>query len=1354
MTDSDPRRETPLPPGSRFRGYQILSELGSGGFGRVYKARRASTGQLAAIKVLRFRENDSDEFVDRQRRRFLREMHICAHLSHPHIVRLIDHSRESDPVLYAVFDYVSGDTLDRVLEEEGALDPREAVLLMSQVLDGLVCAHERSVVHRDLKPANIIVTKTGARRHPMILDFGLGGFEQSRVEEQAARITMTHEGLGTPAYAAPEQLRGEPPTARCDLYSWGLIFIECLTGQRVIEGRTLDAVVHKQLGPEPLPIPASVAGGALGPLLASVTEKNPLRREHSASAVFEALDAIPRDRILADGAAAAAAVQPAPKSPTQPSDSLAHLPWEKRQLTVLSCRVRVTNPDGSAPEPEEHARLLRLHLANTRDLVERRGGTPCGVLGTRMLAVFGYPRAAEDATGRAARCALRIIEDLQASPVRPGGSTGVRVEVHVGIHTGLEVVPAPHPELELRGELALGSTPDIACALDELAGAGEILLSEASARLVRGEPPLQPHGEHAVRGLDEQTPVFRVASQGEIEPEPTREPELVGRSAELRQLEQARAAAEAGSPQVQWIRGDAGIGKSRLLQELRTHVSREAWVECHCSPEAQNSPLRPIVDALAGVLAGDDVEAFLERNGIELAVAVPVLCSLLSLPLPAGYQEPPMGPEKRKETTFQCLLDLLFRIAERRPLVFVVEDLHWADPTTRELLVRMVDDASTWELGGSGPLYLCVLLSSRLELEPWRGLLEVPLIQLSNLTPAEARGMVKSLFASERPVPDSLVETIVNRADGVPLFLEEVAGMMRDGPEAAADSERRFSVEIPANLRDLLAVRLDRLPADVRETAQRAACLGREFHTDVLEAVTPLAASELRLHLDALVASGLVHRRSGRQANTCFFKHGLVRDAAYESVVSDRRRHLHETIARSLAERFPELATTRPEVLAHHFERAGLAAEACRYWSDAGRLARSRWANAEASLHWQRGIELLRGLPESDDRLREELRFQRRLGNTLMTIHGYASAEVEPTFTRALEICTKLGDPDGLFQAINGLWGFHVVRADTTRTRELAREQAQLAEQTGRPYQKMAALHSAGVTAFYAGELGAAWPALDRAQKLWEALPPKEWARLTSAVQSPTSIPCYVTWCQLLSGRPDSAVRFFEGTLERIRKRGNPYLLVETLNHGIAVWHDLGEPSVVRHFADEVIVLCREHGFGLWRPVAESARGWSRVLDGEVEEGLRELARGFEAYRRTGARTPLAYRTAYWVEALLAAGRVEEGLAKVEQCLDEFAGNLDRFYDAEIHRLRGELLRRSGEPERAAESYRIARDLARRQGARWLELRACLAAARQARDEGHVDGARADLEALVQSLTEGAETRDLREARALLNASA
>jgi TOMM system kinase/cyclase fusion protein len=1203
--------------------------------------------------------------------------------------------------------------------------------VLALVLDALACAHARAVVHRDLKPANIMVHASGVRRHAMVLDFGLGGFVEA-TRARSSRITRSGELVGTPIYAAPEQLWGDPSTARSDLYSWGLVLIECLTGRAAIEGRTVESVLHMQLGPDPVPVPEGIARSPLGVAVRRVTEKDPAQRDVAIAELLETLDDVAAGRITTGEEPGVGEGRGSSAPAVGRSERR-----EQRQITRMSCRFRVVPVEGAAPDPEELERILELHFAACREIVERGGGRLSGVVGSRILFAFGIPTAREDAARRAVRSALDAVEELQRNPTREVERSGIRVELYVGIHTGVEIVSAS-------GEGGPATTADVASALDACAEAGEVLLSERSAELLRGDPQVVRTSLSAVAGMELRESVFRACGPGEPGSERL-ESVFVGRERELAELERTWRQADAGSPRLLWVRGEAGIGKTRLVREFRRRVAEAPWLECRCSPDRSETPLSPLAEALAPALG--DLPQRLRELEIEAQPALPLLSALLSRPLPDGFRQPELGPERRKELTFQCLLEVLFRYAAQRGLLLVVEDLHWSDPTTREFLERLAEEVRGRPAVDDEPLRLCVLLTSRPGFSSWTDRLELPVLQLAGLEPPEARRLIVSLAQAQRDLGAELVDAALRRAEGIPLFLEEVTRMLCRG-----DGGGRTSSSIPGNLQDLLAARLDVLDAPVKDTAQRAALLGREFPLELLEAMSP-SPGELDAHIQTLRGEGLIlHQR--RAPGRFAFKHALLRDVAYASLPPSRRRHEHEVIARLLEDRFPGEAASRPETLAHHFEQAGCAQEALQYWNAAGRLARSRWANHEAVHHWRRALALLPGLPDDDLRRKSELQIQRRLGNTLMTTEGYASQGVERCFQRARELCVELGDEGNLFRALNGLWGVHLTRADS-RTRELAREIAAMGMPQdgggGDRVRELAALFAIGVTAFYAGKQAEALPVLERALAVRDDMDAEELARSAATSGAVTGVPCYVAWCRLLSGRPDAAVDALEAWIASTREGGSPYALAEALNHAIALWHDLDEAKRVREIAEEVIALSRMHGFTQWAAVAESAHGWTRVLGGEEEAGLRQIEAGMDRYRRTGAGNPLAYRTAYAVEALLAAGRIEAGIARVERCLEEYRHQHDRFWDVELIRRKGELLAAAGREAAAKECFAQALRSSRRQGAHWLALRAARSALEHAAGGREVVERREELRGALEKIEGGEGTRDVRAARAWLS---
>jgi TOMM system kinase/cyclase fusion protein len=1335
-------RDLSLSVGSIFQGgYEIVDQLGAGTFGRVYQARQLSTGQPVAIKILRGWQDSGRADVETQRERFRREMRLSAELSHPNIVRLIDSGESAEGTLYAVFEFVPGSTLKDILAAGGRLCWGETLHLMTQVLDALSCAHARGVVHRDLKPENIMVTRTGARRNALVLDFGLGGFVGEAQGWALPRLTATQEMMGTPCYAAPEQLRGEPPTTRSDLYSWGLIFLECLTGELAVGGGSAQDVLLKQLGPEPVRIPSTIGNRRLRRLLETVTAKPVERRNATIEGLLQELSRLEASALDAPSAA---------------PDLQLVTEGERRQLTVICCGLGVASRDGSAPDLEDVDQLLHAQHALYEQLAGRSGGQLASVLADQVLLVFGYPHARENDARRAVHTALRIAAEVERANARLEAEQGSRLEVRIGVHTGLVIV---HELRQVARETLpdlVGLTPRVATRLAGLAAPGEILVSPDTLRLLRNEFVTEPAGEHPVCEDGHRLSVFRVTGeQGPAAGAETmlrvRETPLVGRSHQLNELLDIWSGTAAKRGRTVLISGEPGIGKSRLLRELRRRVPARGWLECRCAPENQDTPLRPVADML--MAAEEPLESLLARYGSDLAESFPLLAAALSLP-PNGKQlTAQLTPERQKELAFNALVTLFFRMAEAHPRVLALEDLHWADPTTLELLALLVREVeATPELDTEPAPRLSLVLTARPEFTPPWSLSDLSLIPLPRLTTSDVEEMVRAAIADGQSLPRGMLEEVIRHADGVPLFVEEVTrvlietGILAEETQESATDGSTF--EIPGTLRDLLAARLDALSPSARETAQLAAVLGREFRWELLRATTPKDETTLREDLRELTEAAIVFPRRSARAESYAFKHALVRDAAYETMVRATRQTTHLRVANTLRERFPDLERDRPEILAQHFEQGGKLVTAVEYWTEAGDRTMGRGAYAESIQLFEHGFALLGGFPESSERNKHERRLCESLGMALLMTRGFGAPEVEENFARALQLCDALGEPASL-RTMSGVWINHVVRSDREATGRLLGSMRRRAEASRDPLTVITAHAWAGVRAFYAGEFVQACDEMTRGTEWYHT---EEHRSFVEQYGYDGGIDAYafLVWSLWIRGYPERALRVCHEMLSIADQTANPSALATALGFGANLARDRGDLERVFELTERSIALATEQKLYFWAGPAICTRGWATLQRGSVDDGIAQMRQGLSIYETLGVRATYAYHLSGLIEAHLKRWAPEEGLALVDDALAGCQTLLDCFYEAELHRLKGELLRLQDDQAEAETSCRTALDLARRQDARSFELRAAMSLGRMLRDQGRRSDAKSLLGGVYDWFSEGFDTKDLREAGALL----
>ena len=875
-------------------------------------------------------------------------------------------------------------------------------------------------------------------------------------------------------------------------------------------------------------------------------------------------------------------------------------------------------------DPEDLRDVVRAYQDTCAKVIARFEGHIAQYLGDGLLVYFGYPLAHEDDAQRAVRAGLGMLEALEQLNTRLTQERGVQLAVRLGIHTGLVVVG------EIGGgtrqeQLALGETPNLAARLQDLAAPNTVVISAATFQLLGGFFICQPLGTPPLKGLAQPLAVYRVLyesmarSRLEAASNIGWTP-LVGREQEIELLLERWAQVKEGVGQVVLLSGEAGIGKSRLVQVLQEQVAAEpqAWLTpCQCSPYHQNTALYPMIDLLERVALRfqreespqqkvGKLEGFLVQYGLPLAETVPLLAALLSLPLPADYAPLTALPAQQKQQTLHALLTILLRTAAQQPVLFVMEDLHWVDPSTLELLSLLVDQGPTARI--------FTLFTFRPDFSPpWTRRSHLTQVTVPRLPRRQAVEVIREV-AHRRTLPSEVVEQIVAKTDGVPLFVEELtkmvleSGLLQERAEHFELTGPLPLLAIPATLHDSLMARLDRL-ATVKGLAQLGATLGREFSYALLQAVSPWDEGTLQRGLQQLVEAEFVYQQGLPPQATYMFKHALIQDAAYQSLLRSTRQQYHQRIAQVLEAQFPEIATTEPELLAHHYAEAGLLAQALPYWQQAGQRASERSAHLEAIAHLTKGLEVLSTLPETPERTQHELDFQITLGPAVMVTRGYGDPHVRRIYDRARELCVQVGETPQLFPALWGLWLFYTMRGELLTARELGEQLLARAERVQDPLLLVQACHVLGPTLFWLGDLVPAQAWLARG--LAHYTPQQHRASLRYGGHDPGwCCRSYAAWTLCVRGYPDQAFHQEQEALRLAQELAHPFTLAASLEGAARLHQVRREGQAAQAQAEAAMTMASQHGFVQMLTLDKCLRGWALAAQGQGEAGITQMHEG------------------------------------------------------------------------------------------------------------------------------------------------
>ena len=1069
----------------------------------------------------------------------------------------------------------------------------------------------------------------------------------------------------------------------------------------------------------------------------------------------------PRRRLMVAIQALAAAAPPSIPDPDAARPQRAPSPGaERRQLTVMFCDLVGSTSLAERVDAEELREVMKAYRRACGDVVARYDGHVAQYLGDGVMVYFGWPRAHEDDPERTLRAALDIVAAVKAI------GAAEPLAVRIGVATGPVVVGETAEGGHTEANLAVGETPNLAARLQALATSNEVVIAPGTRRLVGDAFALTDLGARALKGIGDSVQVWRVdavhRTKGRFEAAhgTTNLPPLVGRDEEIALLLRRWEQACGGEGQVVLVGGEPGIGKSRLTQEFRDRIVGPCTIlRYQCSPYHVNSALYPFIEQFE-YLAGfsrddtpeqklDKMEAVLTATGADDSESAALFAALLSLPVDR-YPAVNLSPQRRKEKTLVATAGLIEGLARREPVMMLVEDLHWIDPTSQELLNLLVA-----RLQG---LHVLLLTTYRLEYTaPWVGQSGVTALTLTRLGRRQGARLVEEVTQG-RALPPEVLEEILARTDGVPLFVEELtrsvleSGLLRQNGDHYSLLAPLSSLAIPTSLRDSLMARLDRL-APIREIAQIGACIGRDFSYELLAHISALDAAALEAALDKLVDAGLVLRRDLPPDATYSFKHALVQDAAYDSLLKSRRVQLHARIAHVLETAFADRVASKPEWLAHHHTHAGNLEAAISLWRRAGQLAIERVALQEAVAHLQRGLGLVGQLPPSAERDRLELTIREPLNAAWTGLRGWAASEVGENASAILHLAKREGRADSLLLGLWWMWTSIITQGRISDSVPWAQRLLEEGREADDLDLQIFGHAAAMVTHLLLGQLAESRAQAGHVFALYDPRRAERWIQLTGH-DLKTFVDVYACQMIWMLGFPEQAVRISEASHAHARTVGHAFNLVWAVTFGAYAFAYRREPERLLERLSEGDRLAREQGIAFISRVSiPQATGIAQLHQGRPLEAMATLRTGIENWTKLGGHVRVPYLKAKLAEATALAGPLDTALSLIDECLEQIERPAwqEREWLAEVLRIKGWILMQQGRTEAAEVQLRAAIQCAREQQAKSWELRAATTLAELLSQRGEADAARDLLTPIYGWFTEGFDTPDLIDARTLLD---
>ena len=1318
--------------GSTISHYDVEEEIGRGGMGVVYRAKDIRLGRTVALKFLA----DHLLVVDNARDRFMQEARSAASLSHPNIATLHDIG-DVDGKLFLVMEFVDGTSLDDLLTD-GAVAPDLAVSIAIQLANGLSHAHQHGIIHRDIKPANIKLTPSGVAH---ILDFGLAKISESLFESTPGTIA------GTAAYMSPEQIRGDELSQATDLWSLGVVFYELLTGGRPFVGDYDHALYYSILNVEPMAVSELRPGLStdLDEILTRLLSKDVAYRFSSGSDVATALaklDSKSRDVAIPQPTVRTKISSTKSRSPVSSTE-------ERRQLTVMYCEIQEFGDLADATDPEELIEIAEMYRSTWTETIEQFGGYAGQYIGGTMYGYFGYPSAHEHDARRALSCGIRIV-DRHANLSFAG--VGESPPIRVGIHTGIAIVG------EAEGLLAVhGNLKNVASMIVEHARSNSVVVSNASRQLAGGYYDYVNLGDFPIRGFSQPISIVEVTGESgartrldfiddaDLSP-------FVGRDVEIALLKKRWTQASRGEGSSVVVSGEAGIGKSRLVDMFTRNVlqmDKSYYVGLYCSAFRQGSALHPFVEYLTQVIwpqvedVGDfnAIRSFLADRDLATDKNLYLVASLLDVQVPDSVQVPNIAPAAQRQGTFELLLQIIaFQASEKTGLV-IIEDLHWADPSTRAWIEVLISQIPS--------LPLLVVFTTRPAFHPeWIGKPRTSEVHLERLDDEDL--VIISEHRSGKKLPSEILQKVVEITDGIPLFVEELTKMILESGILVEEGDHYIlkgplpEHAIPDTLQGSLIARLDRL-VDERYLAEIGAVIGRQFSFDLIRAVSGVDDVVLEKHLSNLVDAELIFQRGFFPKASFIFKHSLIQDAAYNCILKKRCALLHEAVAEALK----DTGSSKPELIAYHYNNAGRPNEAIPFYLSAGHQAMARYENPEAVEHLVAARDLVAQLPKSQERDILEMNILVPLGHALNMARGYWGPEGEAALSRATELSRQIEAFEPLVFALIGLGSTYLIRGQYSQAHGVAVQAREAVERSGKLENMLISDVTISAYHLFRGEYEQALTHADAITASYVPALHDPLRQLGTGTLSYTARVYRLMSLQLM-GRLDSADEEFGKMIAEAEEANYHFdLYMGSLFYGLAMLASRDYESCIRQM-DKYLVAGREYGDPFPVMITTIVRNLA-LRDPGAKDEFKSAKTILDMLVAGGYGLGLSLLLGEYAAGLIHYGEYSEARQVLAQAVDHIEKVETELWEPEVYRLLGEIERLSGSSETAAQFYQQAMEIAGRQNAKLFELRSANSLASMWVEQGKESDGMRIVQETLDSFAGSADLKDVQDAHGLLN---